>query len=201
MIYRLGFLVGAVSLLTVAACSPRQAPEPGVSVAAGVQEGDDRVERSQTVTLTAVVEDIDLQRRRVTLRGPEGKTETIQVDDSVQNLSQVRKGDSVQVEYFESLAFHVRKPGEAKVGDTAMIEGVERAQPGEKPGAIGARAITIVTQVEAIDKKNGTVTLKGPEGKVETVKAQNPANLDKIKVGDTIEITYTQAVAIAVEKP
>jgi hypothetical protein len=44
------------------------------------------------------------------------------------------------------------------------------------------------------------MTLKGPQGRVETVRARNRADLDKIKVGDTIEITDAQAVAISVEK-
>jgi hypothetical protein len=194
-------LVGAAVLVAVAGCTTKQTAEPSVSVAADVQEDEDRVERSQSVAITAVVEDIDLKKRLVTLRGPEGKTTTITVDESVQNLPQVRKGDQVRVEYYESIAFQLAKPGEAKVGDAAVAEGLERSKPGEKPGGIGARAITIVTRVEAIDKANGTVTLRGPEGRVETIKAQNPANLDKIKVGDTIEITYAQAVAISVEKP
>jgi hypothetical protein len=32
------------------------------------------------------------------------------------------------------------------------------------------------------------------------VKAQDPKNLEKVKVGDELEITYTEAVAISVEK-
>ena len=44
------------------------------------------------------------------------------------------------------------------------------------------------------------MTLKGPEGKTVTVKAENPENLKKVKVGDEIEITYTEALAISVEK-
>jgi len=192
---------GAAALLAVAGCATQQSTKPGVTVAADVKEDKDRVERSQSVTVTAVVEAIDVQKRLVTLRGPEGNTTTVRVDESVRNLAQVRKGDTVAVEYFESIAIQLAKPGELKVGDAAIAEGVERAQPGAKPGAVGGRAITIVTEVEAIDKTAGTVTLKGPGGKSETIKAQNPANLDKIKVGDTLQVTYTQAVAVSVEKP
>jgi hypothetical protein len=44
------------------------------------------------------------------------------------------------------------------------------------------------------------VTLKGPEGKSVTVKAENPKNLAKVKVGDEVEVTYTEALAISVEE-
>jgi hypothetical protein len=43
------------------------------------------------------------------------------------------------------------------------------------------------------------MTLKGPEGKLAVVKVQDPANLEKVKVGDELMITYTEALAISVE--
>ena len=46
-----------------------------------------------------------------------------------------------------------------------------------------------------------TVTIKGPEGNSETVKAKDPKNLDKVKVGDLVEITYAQALAVSLDKP
>ncbi len=44
------------------------------------------------------------------------------------------------------------------------------------------------------------MTIKGPEGNTETVKARDPKNLDAVKVGDLVEITYTRALAIALDK-
>lgn len=35
-------------------------------------------------------------------------------------------------------------------------------------------------------------------GNVIVIKVQDPANLEKVKIGDTIVITYTEALAIAV---
>ena len=43
------------------------------------------------------------------------------------------------------------------------------------------------------------MTLKAPDGTLTTIKARNPANLDKVAVGDLVEITYTEALAIGVE--
>ena len=57
----------------------------------------------------------------------------------------------------------------------------------------------VTSTIQAIDKKNGTVTLKAPDGTLTTIKARNPAKLDKVTVGDLVEITYTEALAIGVE--
>jgi hypothetical protein len=199
---RINGLIGAACAVALVACTTATTtPQPSVNVASSVNEEQDRVERSNVVTVTAIVEKIDLASRMVTLRGPEGKVTTMHVDESARNLPQVRKGDQVTVAYYESIVYQVRSPGDAKVGDTSVVEGGERAAVGEKPGGVGARAVTIVTKVEAIDKVDGTITLKGPEGETKTLKAENPANLDKVKVGDLIEITYTEAVAISVDKP
>lgn len=55
--------------------------------------------------------------------------------------------------------------------------------------------------MEAIDPKKTFVTLKGPQGKVVDVKVRDPKNLENVKVGDQVAITYTEALAISVEKP
>jgi hypothetical protein len=47
----------------------------------------------------------------------------------------VKVGDEVTVTYYESLAYAVRKPGDAQPG-AAMAEEVQRAQLGEKPAAV-----------------------------------------------------------------
>lgn len=60
---------------------------------------------------------------------------------------------------------------------------------------------TIVTaEIENIDKINEKVTLKLPDGKLRVVKVQDPANLLKVIVGDTIAITIVKEIAISVLK-
>jgi ribosomal 50S subunit-recycling heat shock protein len=152
-----------------------------------------------TVTVTATVTAINHKTRSVTLKGADGKSVTFTVGDSVKNLAQVKKGDQVTATYYESLAYDVMPAGSGQRG-VAMAEAAGSAQPGEKPAGMGARAITVTAKIKAIDKKQQTVTLKGPQGKMRTVKVKNPANLEKVKVGDLVQITYTEALAIAVEE-
>jgi hypothetical protein len=56
----------------------------------------------------------------------------------------------------------------------------------------------ITARVTAIDTQKGTVTLRGPSGRDLTVKARDPANLKKVGVGDLVDISYTEALAVAV---
>lgn len=151
-----------------------------------------------TVTGSATVQAINQKTRMVTLKGPDGKTQTLHVDDSVQNLSRVKKGDRVVITYYESLAYSVMRKGDAKRGVT--VAGVAGgAEPGQLPGGVGARAVTVTAKIKAIDTKNHTVTLKGPRGDLKTVKVKDPSKLDNVNVGDLVQVTYTEALAIAVE--
>ena len=154
------------------------------------------VERANVVSVTATVEKVDLTKRIVTIRGPEGNVRKIHVGKEVVNLPQVRVGDKVTLDYVESLAVRMAKPGEVKDEVKGMVG---RAKPGNKPGYVEETEITVTATILDLDKVKETAMLKGPDGDVVVVKVQDPANLDKVKVGDTIVITYTEALAIAVK--
>ncbi len=147
--------------------------------------------------MTATVVAIDMQKRIVTLKGEDGQVRDIKVGEEAVNLPQVKVGDLVTVKFYESIAVEVMKPG--TVAGTGERSAIVRAKPGEMPGGMAAREVSVTATVMAIDKQKGTITLKGPEGKVNVVKVQDPANLDKVKVGDDLMITYTEALAISVE--
>jgi len=154
---------------------------------------------SAAVQLTATVVKIDHKKREVTLKTADGKQETFVVDEAAKNLDQVKKGDVLVVTYAEALAYEVKKPGAtgAAVKTTA---GVATAKPGEKPAGVVAREVTVTVTITAIDEKAPTVTFKGPKGNSRTVKVKDPAKLKDVKVGDKVDITYTQALALTVEK-
>ena len=152
------------------------------------------------VSATARVKAIDLQTRHVTLERADGSEVTLYADDNVRNLPQVQVGDEVTASYYESIAYEVKKPGTTTPGAT-VAEEAGRAKLGERPAGAGARVTTIVATITGIDKAAGTVTLQGPTGKATTVKARDPRNLERVTVGDLVEITYTEALAVSVDKP
>lgn len=145
----------------------------------------------------ATVEKIDHQSRMVTLKGPEGNYIELEVDEAVKNLPQVEKGDIVTVEYIEAVSIQVFPKGSVVPGLTAM--GTEAsAEPGQKPAGVAIEEITLVTVVDAIDLQQQLVTLKGAEGRTKTFKARSPERLAKVEVGDTVQITLTEAIGISV---
>jgi hypothetical protein len=63
------------------------------------------------------------------------------------------------------------------------------------------QAVTVTSKLSAVDLKNHTVTLTGPDGKERTIEVKNPerqAQLSKLKVGDMVVATYVEALAVTV---
>lgn len=164
--------------------------------AAGTAERP-KVVKERVAVMTATVEAIDLEKRLVTLKGPKGEKKTIAVGPEARNLPQVKVGDLVTVKFYESMAVEVIKPGTGTGAGQAST--IVRSKEGEMPGGMATRTAQVTATVTAIDKKKGTLTLKGPEGNLVTAKAEDPKNLDKVKVGDELLITITEALAISVE--
>jgi Cu/Ag efflux protein CusF len=181
-----------IAMLAAAGCT--QKPPPGPPPSGVIKEG--------LVTATATVKKIDQKSREVTLTLPDGSTKTIHAGPEVRNLAQVKAGDQVTVTYFGSLSFQVIRKGAGATPGVAIAEDAVRAEPGERPGAAGARVVTVTTTIKAIDKKAGTVTLAGLDGGEDVVvQARNPDNLNRVAVGDSVEITMTEAVGIDVSAP
>ena len=154
---------------------------------------------SSLVEETATVEAIDQSTRMVTLKGPKGNSITFKAGDQVRNLAQVKVGDDVKFAYYESLSVLVLKKGEAfpTAGESAAMA---RANKGEMPAGVVGKETTANATITAIDKEAKTATLQGEDGKSVTVTPRHPKNLDKVKVGDRLVLTYTEAVAVKVER-
>ena len=178
-------------------CTASQTPAPVAAASAPLPSG---VVGENLVTTTATVKAIDLKTRRVTLQRADRSLLKFTAGDEVRNLAQVKVGDEVNVTYYESLAYEVKKPGQAAAG-ASVAEGIGRSKPGEKPGGAAGRVTTVTATISAIDKAANTVTLRGPDGEDTTFKARNPDNLNRVSVGDLVDITYTEALAISVETP
>ena len=159
-----------------------------------------RVE-TQHVVVTAVVTDIDMADREVTLRGQDGKEFTITVSDAVQRLDEVKVGDWVRVDYYASVVAELRAATPEEAAAPLTVTDVTGRAPNTLPPSAGTvRQYRVVTTVQSIDTDNQTVTVRGPRGHTLTARAANPENLAKINVGDTIVITYTEGVAVSLVK-
>jgi translation initiation factor IF-1 len=189
-------MCAALACITLSAAYAEEQKEPHKETHKAESHSGAAVGR--TVEMQATVTALDLDKRMVTLKTDDGTETTLHVDERARNLKQVKVGDVVKVAYVQALAWQLNKSG-ATTPSVKAEGAAARTKEGEKPGGAAGRRITITAQIEAIDTDKGTVTLKGPEGNTKTVKAKNPANLKKVKVGDMVDITYTEAVALKVE--
>jgi len=149
--------------------------------------------------LSGEVTAIDYEKKMVTLKGPEGNVVTLNAKNA-QNLDQVKVGDAVNAKFVESLAVFVRKADAPPSADEAQT--VAFSPKGEMPAGVVAQTTQITANVEAIDYQKRTVTLKGPEGGVRTIKVGDTVKrLEDVKVGNQVVVRVTEALALGVTKP
>jgi hypothetical protein len=153
------------------------------------------------VSITATVEALDQATREVTLKGPLGNTVTFTVDKRVKRLAEVKVGDLVRADYYVSFAAEVRKPTpEEEKNPIVVLDAAGKAPAGTSPAAGGLRRFKVVTTIEGLDRPTRTVTVKGPMGRYLTARVADPSRLTQVRIGETVVITYTEALAISLEK-
>jgi hypothetical protein len=141
---------------------------------------------------------LDQAARTVTVRGPDGNEQTLKVSADVRNFGQIKAGDMIDVDITHSVLLELRA---AEDLSTSSAVSVARAPLGDKPAAIGVERNYVTAKIVAIDKKHYTVTMVGPKGHQEVFQVKDPdmrADLVKLKVGQVIRATFTDAVAVAV---
>lgn len=150
-----------------------------------------------SVQVTATVIKINHKTREVTLKAADGHEESFVADPAVRNLDQVVKGDIVTATYTEALAYEVRKSGQPAADS---VVAAAAAKPGERPAAAIGQNTLVTVVITAIDPKAPSVTVKGPQGNSQTFKVASADKLKGLHVGDAVDVSYTEAIAIKVEK-
>jgi Cu/Ag efflux protein CusF len=156
------------------------------------------VTKANTITATATIEAIDLTSRHVTLKNDKGEQDTFSVSPAVTRFNELKVGDKVKMTYYESLVFQVRKPGEKSSGasDEAALNRAKGALPG---GTIATQEKRTVT-VKAVDPAVPSITVTTDDGRTVSRRIEDKKNIEGVKPGDKIDITYTQAILTSIEK-
>jgi hypothetical protein len=179
-------LLAAAAVLLIGVAQP-------VRMAAAVTVSDEE-------EVSATVESVDQAQRSVLLRGPRGGLITIVAGPEVRNLAQVKAGDRVVVRYRTALAANLAKPGTEPILEAA--ERTERAPPGDKLGAAAEQLIKVRVKITHIDRRHDLVSFVGPARIERTTEVLDPEMrkfLHTLRVGDEVDLTYTEAVAVNVE--
>jgi hypothetical protein len=170
-----------------------------VSLAATVMAQSRTVTKEQRTT-TATIEAIDATTRMLSLRKSDGQHVDVRVPDDVKRFSSLKVGETISATYYENIVLILKPSGTTEPP-------VDKASAANTPAASGARAGTIATQqtitatVDAIDMKVPSISFKGPRGWVYSSKVQDKAALAKVKVGDRVDITWTEALLLSVDTP
>jgi Cu/Ag efflux protein CusF len=187
-----------LATLASSAALPVAAQKPDVTGGTVVASEAGRAAAVRAVQISAQVVEIDQGSRTITLKGPKGNIVDVVAGDEVKNFAQIKVGDFVVVRLMQSLTLELRKT-KSGAGGISERQAAVTAKPGERPAAAAGREVTAIAKVTGVDKKAKTITLKGPRGNVVMLDVQNPDHFKVVKVGDEVEVVYTEAVAISVE--
>ena len=104
------------------------------------------------------------------------------------------------MDYTSAVAVELQPAGSAD-RDAVVDSAMGTAAPGDKPGGAAGATATVVTEVTAVDTRANTITLKGPRGNevtLDVVRDDLRDRLKKVKVGDLLKVTLTEAIAVNV---
>ncbi|MET0918398.1 MAG: OmpW family outer membrane protein [Burkholderiales bacterium] len=185
-----------VAVLIVAALTAPAFGQPQSSTVVGCAPGT--ASAARLVTASATVTAIDTTTRQVTLRRADGSTFTVVAGPDVQNLHQVRVGDTVTIDFYDTLTLDLKKGGTGAPASRTDAAGAAR-ELGQRPGGIATRETVIVADVIAMNAAAQTVSLRGPGGRVVNLPIRDPEQFRRISVGDQVEATYVEAFALSIK--
>ncbi len=119
------------------------------------------------------------------------------VGDSVQRFNELKVGQKLNITYYESIVFQLLKPGETGSG-TSFEAALNRAKGALPAGTLAVQDKATVT-VKAVDTAIPSITVATEDGRTVTRKVENKKNIEGVKAGDKIDITYTRALVTSVQ--
>jgi hypothetical protein len=150
----------------------------------------------ETKLVTATIEAIESSTRTVTLKKDDGTYASVTAPETMKNFANLKIGDKVQARYYENIVLRVKKPGEKDV-DTAAAANT----PTPTVGGTTAKQRTITATITAIDQKAPSITFSGPNGWKYSSRVQDTKALAQVKVGDKVDITWTEALLVSLDQP
>lgn len=156
--------------------------------------------RAMAITVEAVVTDIDLETRHVTLQGPAGESFTLTAREEMVKLKDVKVGDTLRATYLAALEGELREPTEEELAEPWVVlqDGGKGVVDGV-PMAGGARVIRAVCTIEGMNRLLGTVTILDPNGRAHVIADVEPQKMSGVTLGQTIVMVYQEALALTLE--
>lgn len=168
----------------------------------GLAADPKQVSRENVTKATATVQSVDHDNRSLVLRTADGVDTLVVVGPEVRNFDQIEAGDTVAATYREALLAQVVPKG-SEMGEPRTTIAKTRAKEGELPAASVSASVSADVVIQSVDQSFDTVTFKRPDGVVRTVAVESPEAtqfVHRLKPGDEVRITYSEATAIALNK-
>jgi hypothetical protein len=197
-LHRIGLTISSAMLIVLSACAgDSRTTESPAAEAPRTTPTEPRLLAEEYIEGEAVVQAVNKTDRTVTLRNAQGQSNTIAVPADV-NLDRLKKGDTVVIGVYQALSLRVLPPGSAALGATADAGSTA---PGQPEGRVWGQQLVVVNEVTAIDLVAYTATVRGADGQLRTVAVKDPQMQDRmrnLRIGDLVELTYSEAVAAKV---
>ncbi len=186
----LASLIASFGLLTAGSVSA-QAPAKMLPLAA------------EAVVLSATVDSVDVKKRIIVLRDPNGNLAQMNVAKQVNDLDKVKKGDLFVVEHAQAIAVGlVAAPKDAKPGVSGVRSVVISGKGSAKPFEEITDTVYATVKISTIDAKSRVVTFTLPSGEKQKVKVdQSVLGLEKFKAGDDVMVEFVDDTAIGFVTP
>lgn len=157
--------------------------------------------RAEAAVIEARVLAINYETREASLELPYGHVVSLIADPSIENLSEIKVGDLIIATYFSSLAGEVREPTEEELAEPFLILADEMTGGADgMPGRGGAMLIRAVCTIEGMNRITGRAMIKDSRGQLHVIEDVPAERFEGVTLGQTVIMTYTQAVAVALEK-
>ncbi|MBW2670762.1 MAG: hypothetical protein JRD87_12945 [Deltaproteobacteria bacterium] len=153
------------------------------------------------VKIKASVENINSEKREVTLKGPRGNLVTLTATEAVKRFDEIKVGDTVRAEYLTFLRAEFREPtAEEKATPLVVLAEAGRAPKEVDPAGVVGAVVKAVVKVVAINTEEKKVAIQGPRGNFLILPVEDQAVLKNMKVGEIVIMTYAEAVALSLIK-
>ena len=155
------------------------------------------ISKATTVKGTATIQSIDATTRTAVLRTSDGEEDAFVFGPDVKRFNELKVGDRINITYLESIVVTAHRPGTAS--NVTATSGALVPGTGKTPAGTLSQQVTTTVTVKAINPSVPSVTVTTADGRTVTRKIEDKKNLEGIKVGEKLDITYTQAVLMSAE--
>ena len=146
-------------------------------------------------TVTVSVEGIERASREITVKKKDGSYDVLYVPEQVKQFDTLKIGDKITAKYDETLVIRLQEPGQKPIDAEASA----LTKSTDSRAATASHQRTITATITHIDPKVPSITVSGPNNWTYTKRVEDTKMLAKVKVGDKLDLTWTEAVIMSLE--